>query len=147
VFAVLVVACFAAFIVTQRLKHTPTAVQRFELTPVFSPSGKLEQEHISFKLATADEVTVTILDSQERAVATIVRDLPTPRYKQLSLRWNGRTGDAHGYRVLISATGHRSLLGENRGAAAAPGTYSVRISLIRQRRTIVPPRTFKLVGG
>ena len=33
IFAALVAACFAAFFVTQRLKHTPTLVQRFELTP------------------------------------------------------------------------------------------------------------------
>ena len=33
VFALLVLACFAAFFLTQRLKHTPTAVQRFKLTP------------------------------------------------------------------------------------------------------------------
>ena len=38
VFALLVVACFAAFFVTQRLKHTPTAVQAFKLTPFFSPT-------------------------------------------------------------------------------------------------------------
>src|SRR5262249_17884676 len=38
VFALLVAACFAAFFVTQRLKHTPTAVQMFKLTPFFSPS-------------------------------------------------------------------------------------------------------------
>ena len=29
-FALLVLACFAAFFLTQRLKHTPTAVQRFQ---------------------------------------------------------------------------------------------------------------------
>ena len=38
VFALLVIACLAAFFVTQRLKHTPTAVQLFKLTPRFSPT-------------------------------------------------------------------------------------------------------------
>ena len=68
VFAALVLACFAAFIITQRLKHTPTAVQSFKLTPIFSPNptGHIKAERISFKLAKADEVTVTILDSSER---------------------------------------------------------------------------------
>jgi len=33
VFARLVVASFAAFFVTQRLKHTPTVVQRFQHSP------------------------------------------------------------------------------------------------------------------
>ena len=68
VFALLVLACFAAFFLTQRLKHTPTAVQRFKLTPRFSPTpaGHIKQERISFKLAHADEVTVTIIDSDGR---------------------------------------------------------------------------------
>ena len=64
VFAVLVLACFGAFFLTQRLKHTPTAVQHFELTPLLLalPGGHVRQEAISFKLAEADEVTVTIID-------------------------------------------------------------------------------------
>ena len=53
VFALLVLACFVAFFLTQRLKHTPTAVQRFELTPFFSPTpaGHIKQERISFRIA------------------------------------------------------------------------------------------------
>ncbi len=94
VFALLVLACFAAFFITQRLKHTPTAVQHFELTPSFSPTpaGHIKEERISFKLAEADEVTVTIIDSDGTPVATLVRDQPVARYKQFSLRWNGRAG-------------------------------------------------------
>jgi hypothetical protein len=73
VFGLLVLACFAAFFVTQRLKHTPTAVQQFKLTPSFSPTrpGHIRQERISFKLATADEVTVAILNSNGDVVATV----------------------------------------------------------------------------
>ena len=95
-------ACFAAFIVTQRLKHTPTAVQRFQLTPIFSPtpSGHIKEELISFKLAHAEEVTVTITDSAGRTVATLVRDRPVARYKQFSLRWNGREGTAYIHTVV-----------------------------------------------
>ena len=37
VFALLVIACFAALLVTQRLKHTPTLVQDFKLTKVLVP--------------------------------------------------------------------------------------------------------------
>jgi hypothetical protein len=147
VFGLLVLACFVAFIVTQRLKHTPTAVQRFQLTPVFSPTptGALKQEHISFKLASADRVTVTIVDSKDEDVATLVRDLPTPRYKQLSLRWNGRLGEAHGYTTLEDSGGHRSLLADNRGSPAPAGSYSVRVSLRKAHRTVLSQRTFKLV--
>jgi len=96
VFALLVLACFAAFFLTQRLKHTPTAVQRFQLTKSFSPtpSGRLKQERISFKLAQADGVTVSIIDAKGDVVATLVRDYRVPRYKQFSLRWNGHRGAA-----------------------------------------------------
>ena len=96
VFALLVVACLAAFFITQRLKHTPTLVQRFELTPVFSPtpSGHVKLEAISFKLANADDVTVTIVDATGGDVATLVRGHYVTRYKQFSLRWNGRRGVA-----------------------------------------------------
>ena len=47
---------------TQHLKHTPTVVQLFKLTPHFSPTpaGHIKQERISFRLAHADEVTVAI---------------------------------------------------------------------------------------
>lgn len=147
VFGLLVLACFAAFVLTQRLKHTPTAVQSFELTPLFSPTptGSLKQEQISFKLASADEVTVEILDSGGKDVALLVRDLPAPRYKQLSLRWNGRTGGTGGHTTLIGPNGHRSLLGDDQGPPAPAGTYSVRVSLRRASRTVTSPRTFKLV--
>jgi hypothetical protein len=107
VFAVLVLACFAAFFVTQRLKHTPTAVQQFRLTPVFSPtpSGHIKEERISFKLAQGDGVTVTIVDARRNVVATLLRDHPVSRYRKLSLRWNGRTGTARSYRSITGADG------------------------------------------
>jgi hypothetical protein len=129
VFALLVLACFAAFFVTQRLKHTPTAVQLFKLTPVFSPTptGHVKQEQISFKLANAERVTVTILDAAGDTVATIARDRPVPRYKQFKLRWNG----------YADTTG---------GSEPAPaGEYSVRVHLLTQRRSVSSPRDFILV--
>jgi hypothetical protein len=148
VFALLVLACFAAFFVTQRLKHTPTVIQRFELTPIFSPTGPVatREEHLSFKLVHADRVTVGIVDASEHAVATLVSDHPLAGYKQFSLRWNGRRGDAHGYRLLRSATGHVSLLPDNRGQLAPPGEYRVRVSLRGESRNLVLPRSFRLLA-
>jgi hypothetical protein len=147
VFALLVVACVAAFFITQRLKHTPTIVQRFELTPFFSPTphGHIKLEAISFKLSHSDEVTVTIEDSTGNDVATLVRNRALTRYKQFSLRWNGRRGTAHAY-SFVSTTGGRSvLLPLTRGAPAPAGEYRVRVSLRRERRTVRSPRTFTLV--
>jgi len=150
VFALLVAACFGAFFLTQRLKHTPTAVQRFERTPTFSPrsaTGERREEHISFKLARADSVTVSIVDSNLNVVATLVRSYPLPRYKQFSLRWNGRRGAARSYRTVISENGHRSLLPQTAGPLAPPGEYRVRVELERQGREVLSPWSFTLRGG
>jgi hypothetical protein len=147
VFALLVVACVAAFFVTQRLKHTPTLVQRFELTPFFSPTrhGHIKLEAISFKLSHSDEVTVTIVDSTGNDVATLVRDYPLTRYKQFSLRWNGRRGRASGHRLLSTETGRSVLLALTHGGPAPAGEYRVRVSLRHEHVTRLSPRTFTLV--
>jgi hypothetical protein len=149
VFVLLVIACFAAFFVTQRLKHTPTVVQRFELTPRFSPypRGHVKQEGISFRLANADAVTVTIIDVNDEVVATLVRDRRVPRYKQFSLRWNGRRGTARHFRTLTTASGHTVLMPVNEGRLAPPGEYRVKVTLREQSRKVLSPRSFRLVGG
>ncbi len=145
VFAGLVLACFAAFLATQRLKHTPTAVQSFEMNSAFHPTrapaascrGRVPAalvnattriEYLSFKLARADAVTVEIVDAAGDDVATIVRDLPAERYKQLSLCWNGHRGPAQ------------------RGRLAPPGEYRLRVILRRQDRSVYSPRSFALRG-
>lgn len=148
VFALLVLGCFAALLVTQRLKHTPTPVTAFKLTHVLAPAstGEAREEHISFKLTKSDEVTVTIESSGGESAATLVRDLPVARYKTLSLRWNGRRGIANGYRLLRRADGYTTLLPSIHGRLAAPDDYTVRVNLRKQARSVPSPRTFKLVG-
>ena len=148
VFALLVLACFLAFFLTQHLKHTPTAVQQFKLTPFFSPtpSGHIKAERISFKLARADRATVTIVDSSGALVATLLRDYPVARYKQLSLRWSGRRGAAHGLRVASAADGAKVITPLLRGPLAPGGEYRVRVSLREQHRSVLSPRGFKLVA-
>jgi hypothetical protein len=148
VFALLVLACFAAFFVTQRLKHTPTAVQQFRLTPRFSPtpSGHIKEERISFKLARADEVTVTIINATGDLVATLVRDHPVPRYKVFSLHWNGRAGTASRYGRLQGAGGHTILRPATEGRLAPAGEYRVRVRLRGRTLPVLSPRSFTLVG-
>ncbi len=148
VFAVLVIACLAAFFVTQRLKHTPTAVQRFKLQRSFSPYGPAghNQEQFSFKLANADEVTVTIIDAAGNTLATLLVDHPVVRYKQFTLRWNGRRGTARGYAQITSPGGRTILIPRTRGAVAPPGEYRVEVALRKQDHPVISPYSFTLVG-
>jgi len=148
VFAGLVLACLVAFFVTQRLKHSPTAVQKFSLTPYFSPSprGHLKQEQISFKLEHAERVTVAIIDVRGDTVATLVRAYPAPRYKTVSLRWNGRRGTARSFAVLTTPAGHPYLVPRNTGRRAPGGEYRVRLSLSRQSAPVLSPHSFILVA-
>ncbi|MFI5004880.1 MAG: hypothetical protein ACHQE6_07695 [Solirubrobacterales bacterium] len=142
-FAVLVIACFAAFVATQRLKHTPTAVQSFMMTPAFRPThtpaaacrGRVPRqlvnkskriEYLSFKTAQADDVTVEIVDSAGDAVASIVRGFPVERYKQLSLCWNGHRGR------------------QQRGRLAPPGDYRLRVGLRTRTAPVYSPLSFTL---
>ncbi len=146
VFAALVIACLAAFVVTQRLKHTPTAVQSFKLTPIFAPvpTGHIKEERISFKLANAERVTVTIVDADERTVATLVRDWPVRRYKQFSLRWNGREGTAHIKTRAAGPDGTTIVTPIDTGAPAPAGEYRVRVYLHEERRAVLSPCGFTL---
>jgi len=149
VFALLVLACFVAFFLTQRLKHTPTAVQHFKLTPSFTPRGPgpSAEEAISFKLARAERVTVQIIDASGDVVATLVYRYPVARYKVFSLRWNGRRGTARRVRVTRTAKGHPIVLARNTGPFARPGEYRVWVTLSHQSRPVPSPRAFTLVGG
>jgi hypothetical protein len=147
VFAALVLACLGAFVLTQRLKHTPTAVQSFKLTPIFSPNptGHIKEERISFKLASADEVTVTILDGEGDRVATLVHDQPVARYKQFSLRWNGRYGNARAHKTFPDADGTTVVVPANTGRPAPAGEYRVQVALYKQHRSVLSPGGFTLV--
>ena len=149
VFAVIVLACFAAFLITQRLKHTPTVVQEFKLTPFFSPfpSGHEKQEAISFKLAHAERASVSIIDTAGNTVATLVREQPIARYRTFSLRWNGRRGTARRYEHLESATGRPILLALSPGAIAPAGEYRIEVTLHRAHKTVRSSRSFTLVAG
>jgi hypothetical protein len=146
VFAALIAACFLAFFVTQRLKHSPKAVPSFQLTPNFSPtpSGRHKQEQISFKLAHTERVAVAIIDSHGDVLATLLRGRPVPRYKQLSLRWNGRRGTARVVRARATPAGKPYLEPATRGRLAPAGEYRVRLTLSGQSNPVLS-RSFALV--
>ena len=74
-------------------------------------------------------MTVTILDAAGDTVATLVRDRPVPRYKQFSLRWNGRRGAPRGYTVVTAPDGTTIVTPVNTGALAPAGEYRVHVAL------------------
>jgi hypothetical protein len=125
VFALLVLASFAAFFVTQRLKHTPTAVQGFERTPYFSPvaRGAHSVERVSFRIKQTDYVTVTVVNSLDDDVATLTRDELLRKYVRRHLTWSGRTDS---------------------GRLAPDGDYRIRVRLRNQGRSVVSTRPFRL---
>ena len=147
-FGLLVVACFAAFFITQRLKHTPTVVQRFEMAGHFEPTsgGVHAEEAISFRLSHTEKATVTIENSAGDDVATLVRNRLLVRYKQFSLRWNGRTGVARSHSVLLAPDGHSFFIPHNTGRLAPAGEYHVRVYLPESGRAVVSPRSFELIA-
>jgi len=149
VFAALVVACFAAFAITQHLKHTPTPVQNFKMNTWFEPSapgGLHPVEHLSFRIAGSDDVTVAIVDSAGDEVATLLRDRPLARYTQLSFQWDGRHGPTTPP-APAAGTPHDRLVPIDHGPLASPGEYRVRVSLLHQSLTRLSPRSFELRRG
>jgi hypothetical protein len=143
VFAVLVVGCFVAFAVTQRLKHTPTVVQNFERTLAFYPTrvpaaacrgrvpaalvGASERiEYVSFKPSQVSTATVAVVNAAGGEEARLVRDLPVERYKQVSLCWNGQRGP------------------RERGGLAPPGEYRLRVELRGRGLPVYAPEGFSL---
>jgi hypothetical protein len=146
VFAMLVLACFAAFAITQHLKHTPTAVQRFEMTPYLRPGagGRRGVEHLSFRIAQADAVTVAIVDSSGREVATLLREYPLARYHQLSFVWDGRRGPTTPP-APAAGTHYHPLVPIDHGPPAPAGEYRVSVSLRSlHRAAVLSPRSFEL---
>lgn len=143
VFAGLVVACFAALLITQRLKHTPTPIEEFKRSHSFAPATGGE-ERLAFKLTKADRVTVTVENSAGETVATLVSGLPVARYHTVSLRWNGHRGAARGYSVSRRADGYATFVPHNKGGLAPAGEYKVRVQLLQQKRSIPSPQSFRL---
>jgi len=117
VFGVLVVATFGAFFLAQRLKNSPSVVQQFRRTPLFSPNrdGRKDRAYVNFKLKRTDEVTVAIVNHEGDEVRVLADDRHMPAYTPTRFVWNGRTDD---------------------GGRAPDGNYRVRITLHREGRSI-----------
>ncbi|HEX8085778.1 MAG TPA: N,N-dimethylformamidase beta subunit family domain-containing protein [Solirubrobacteraceae bacterium] len=125
VFAALVVATFAAFLVAQKLKSEPSVVQRVMGARVFSPNhdSRFDRMRISFTLSKDDEVRATVIDDNGDPVATIAEDLKITRWHQRQVSWDGIADD---------------------GKRAPDGRYRIRLTLERQGRTVTLRRSVRL---
>ena len=127
VFALLVVASVGAFFLAQRLKSAPPIVQGVELSsPVFSPNGdgRLDRERVSFRLKRGETVDVAVVNEQGDAVRELASGLSLRAYSRSpELTWDGRDGSAE---------------------LAPDGRYRIRVTLRREGRSVVLPRSFLL---
>jgi hypothetical protein len=132
VFALLVVATVAAFAWAQRVKRDPLVLDHVTFgTPVsrsFTPNGdcRFDRERIRFRVTQSDHATVQVVEPGGRLVVTLARDRFLKRYHFFTFYWDGRSRE---------------------GATAPPGRYKLRVKLLGQGRTLVPPGTIHLHRG
>ena len=122
VFVLLVGATFAAFFAAQRIKGEPAVAKVVGLARVFSPNGDGAKDVNRFKVERRErsEITVDVVDSAGEAARRLAEEATVSRNRPLPLEWDGRT-DA--------------------GARVRDGRYRVRVTLRREGRSVVVPRT------
>jgi hypothetical protein len=129
VFALLVLATVAAFAWSQRLKRDPLVLDRVTLgTPTsrsFTPNRdcRFDRERIRFRVTQSDRATAQVVKPGGKLVITLARDQYLKRYHFFTFYWDGRS--------------------RNDGIAP-PGRYKLRVKLLGQERTLVPPGTIRL---
>lgn len=129
VFALLVVATVAAFAWSQRLKRDPLVLDRVTFgttaSRAFTPNldCRLDRIRIRFRVTRSDRANVQIVKPGGRLVVTLARDRYLKRYRFFTFYWDGR---------------------QRGGGIAPPGRYKLRVKLLEQDRTLVPPGVIRL---
>ena len=130
---VLLGATAAAFAVAERLKLEKSPISGTRVDRVFSPICRCPTDvaRIRFRLATADRLTLAIIDANDHRVRTLVNNRPTRGRRHYT--WNGRDDD---------------------GRVVSEGPYRARVQLDDLGRTIVLPNPIvvdttpaRIVGG
>ena len=121
VFAGLVIATFAAFFVTTRLKRAAPVIEQLTFRRSFSPNGdgRFDTAVFAFRLRRSDDVTVSIVKRNGDEIRTLVEDVFLERGRSHRFHWNGRN-DA--------------------GQVAPDGEYHLRVGLRSQGRTVTSSR-------
>jgi hypothetical protein len=122
VFVLLVGATFAAFFAAQRIKGEPAVAKVVSLARVFSPNGdgRKEVNRFEVELRERADIRVDVVDSAGRAVRRLAEDATVTPRQPLRLEWDGRTDD---------------------GELVGDGRYRVRVTLRREGRSVIVPRT------
>ena len=122
VFVLLVGATFAAFFAAQRIKGEPAVAQVVSLARVFSPNGdgRKEVNRFEVELRERSEISVDVVDSAGESVRRLTEGATVSPRRPLRLEWDGRTDD---------------------GERVPDGRYRVRVTLRREGRSVIVPRT------
>jgi hypothetical protein len=136
VFALLVLATLAAFAWSQRLKRDPLVLDKVSFVgapvlhpkhpvPSFSPNGdcRYDRTRIRFRVTRSDNAIVQVVRPGGKLVITLARDRYLKRYHFFTFYWDGR---------------------DREGGLAPAGRYKLRVKLLGQSRTLVPPGTIRL---
>ncbi|HUA12009.1 MAG TPA: hypothetical protein VMA83_08395 [Solirubrobacteraceae bacterium] len=136
IFAAVAVVCVAAFLLTQRVKHLPTPIERFGVQPTLRvPGGRA---HITVKPASAEPVSLHIVGSDERVAATPARRVHLAPGQALHVVWDGRTG-RDGVRRVVRTPQEVSIGTLARGPLAPAGEYHIVVELLDKHRKITLP--------
>ncbi len=127
VFALLVVATGAAFFLAQELKTSDPVLLSFRLgSEAISPNGdgRFERQRITFRLKRSELIDVAVVDQRGDSVRELVSGVQLPAYRTIApLIWNGR---------------------DENGKVAADGRYRIRVTLRREGRSLVVPKSFRV---
>jgi hypothetical protein len=117
IFAGLVVATFAAFFVTTRLKRSTPVIEQLTFRRSFSPNGdgRFDVALFGLRLRRSDETTVSIVTRDGDDVRTLAEDVELSNHRRYRFRWDGRTDN---------------------GRRARHGEYHVRVGVRRQGRPV-----------
>ena len=136
VFALLVLATVGAFAYAQRLKRDPLVLDKVSFVgiPILHPENpvhsftpnhdcRYDEIRIRFRTTRSDDGTVQVVRPGGRVVITLARDRFLKRYQFHTFLWDGR---------------------RRGGGTTPPGRYKLRVKLLGQDRTLVPPGAIRL---
>lgn len=127
VFALLILATGAAFFLAQKLKTADPVLLSFRLgSEAISPNGdgRFERQRVTFRLKRSELIDVAVVDQRGDSVRELASGVQLAAYRTIApLTWNGR---------------------DENGKVVADGRYRIRVTLRREGRSLVVPKSFRV---